>query len=204
LERRATDGEAWAEARKGRADAARVAGRQLAARALYRSLLAAPGDPGGPPRGRVPTEVAAAARSGIAAATVALGRLALFALSLGYLAGYLGLMLSAARPIGWRRLPLELRFYLPVAALFVAAALTESRAVAWATGIIAGGGALIVLASALAGLAPRPAQRRFPTARRLVHALATALAVLALTYAAIYQAHLADFVLETLRHGPER
>jgi hypothetical protein len=192
VEQRFPDGEAWARARAGRADLALARHRPLRARALYRALVDG--------AHRVPPEVAARARAGLEACAAALRGLAAFAIALAYLAALDAARVPAARPLE-RRLPFELRFYLPIAALFVAGAVSAGRAIAWATLLIAVGGALVLGATALAASrAPAP----LPTRKRLLMAATTALAVGAVVYVAVFATGLGDVLVETVRSGPER
>lgn len=190
VEARAPGTAAALEARKGRADAALSGGHPLRARAIYESLL-------GEPRA-----FADAGRVGIAACDQAIARAAAMWAALAYLLGFLAASAVAGRRT-LARLPFELKFYLPIALLFVAAAATEHRAVAVATFAIAAGGALVVWLGG-AATASRLARGPLSRGRRLARASATALAVLALGYCAIESTHLTDFVVETVRHGPDR
>jgi hypothetical protein len=87
--------------------------------------------------------------------------------------------------------------------LFIAAAATENRSITLATSAIAVGGALVVWLNASASTA-RLQRGPMSVSERLLRALACALAVLAVTYLAIWAAGLTDLVAETLRMGPER
>ena len=91
--------------------------------------------------------------------------------------------------------PLELKYYLPVAIAFVAAAYTEHKSIFRATLMLAAAGAVI---TGLVG------QRPVPRGRRIMHALAIAGAVAATFFIAIQTQHLTDMVLETLHSGAER
>jgi hypothetical protein len=90
-----------------------------------------------------------------------------------------------------------------VAALFVAAALTENRLVGWATVIIAVAGAVVVWASS-ASTSARLERGPMATGERLWRSLGAAAAVLAIMVLAVQVTGLTDLVLETLRTGPER
>lgn len=177
------------------------AGHPLAARALYREL-ATHADP----------TVRAAGEEGLRDVRRAITRWTLFGLGVAYFAGFVLVELvrlrrarrrAEAQTPAARRLPTELLFYAPIAALFTVAAATEHRAIGLATAIIAAGGGLLVWLSgarttaALAAgpVAPRP---------RLLRAVAVGAAALALAYVAIQGAGLTDLVVETLRSGPER
>ena len=203
IERRFPTREGWALARKGRADLALAGGHPWRARALYQSILDSP-DSAHRPAGD-------AARAGLRLAATAIRRAVLFAASLAWLIAFFAWALLRARvlhadtpniPGSPRRtlfpLPTELLFYLPVAALFVLCAATENRSIAIATSLIATGGAAILL------LTIRASARAATLGNRLLFACAVACAVLALTYAALYGTSLLDFVVETLRSGPER
>jgi len=102
-----------------------------------------------------------------------------------------------------RRVPLELLYYAPVAVLFVAAALTENRAIGVATAGIAVGGAAVVWLTSL-GLAARLERGPLSRAARIGRVAAVALAVGALVFLAVQATGLTDIVLETFRTGPER
>ena len=182
------------EAALGRAAALLAQGRPFAARHLYQTLLHAP----------EPATRAAAGR-GLATTEQQLLRQAGFFVALLYLLGYLGVQLWTARGGLWP-LPLELKFYLPVAVLFLLAALPARDSVLPALALIAGGGALLTW---LAGSASRRAllqgATRTITLRSATLRLATmAFAILALAYAALHATHLVDFLIETLRYGPDR
>lgn len=183
--------EAARSARKGRADAVLAAGHPLLARALYRSLL--DGD-------RASAE---AARAGLAATTAALVGLALFAISLAYLALFLGACAWQARRGLAGPLPVELKFFLPVAALFLLAAARANRPIFVATAAIALGGAAVIWLGGAATIG-RLGRGPLSSSGRLGRALATGMAVAAISYAAVHLTCLTDVVVETLRHGPDR
>jgi tetratricopeptide (TPR) repeat protein len=173
-------------------------GHPLAARALYREL-AAHADP----------TVRAAGEEGLREVRRAIVRWTLFVVGMAYLALFFVVELVLLRRSSRRgaptrpRLPTELVFYLPIAALFAVAAATEHRAIGLATGLIAAGGALLVWltgARTTATLAAGPLSR----GRRAGRAIAVGLAALALAYVAIQGTGLTDLVVETLRSGPER
>lgn len=182
------------EATLGRATALLAQGRPLAARHLYQALLQAP----------EPATRAAAGR-GLATAEQQLMRQAGFIVALLYLLGYLGAQLWAAWGGLWP-LPLELKFYLPVAGLFLLAALPARDSVLPALALIAGGGALVTwLAGAVSRRALQQGADRTSTLRgATLRLVAMTLAVLALAYAALHATHLVDFLIETLRYGPDR
>ena len=191
IERRFPDREAWALARKGRADLALATSHPFTARALYQSILDSPASAHRP--------VADAARAGLRLARTALLRLLAFTLALACLTLFFAWSLFWSRPLYLRPLPTELHYYLPVAALFSLCAATENRAIALATATVAVGGAAILFVTTRAA-----ARAATSTPRRLLFAFAVAAAALSLTYAALYTQNLLDFVLETLRAGPER
>jgi hypothetical protein len=182
------------EATLGRATALLAQGRPLAARDLYQALLRAP-----------EAATRAAAGRGLATAEQQLLRQAGFIAALLYLLGYLGAQLWAARGGLWP-LPLELKFYLPVASLFLLAALSARDSVLPALALIACGGALVTW---LAGAASRRAllqgaPRTIALRSATLRLVTMALAILALAYAALHATHLVDFLIETLRYGPDR
>jgi len=197
VERRFPGSEAAALAHKGRADARLAAGHPLQARALYRELLL--GD-AARPRFAVAEE---GARLGLEACRRAVRRLLLFAAALAYLSAYLVAGLLLARPLRPVRLGPELAYYLPIAGLFVVAALRETRAIALAVSLIAGGGAVITFVATRAA-ARRLERGRPPPLGWPLFVAATVLAVVAGMLAAVHQAELTDLVIETVRAGPER
>jgi len=188
---RAPSSEAGREARKGMADAALAAGHRREARRLYLALAA-----------DVDRATAEAGRLGAREAERALVAYGFFVAALAYLALFLAACAWQAR----RRLahaPFELKFYLPVAALFVLAAATENRAIGVATAAIAAGGALVVWFGG-AATAARLARGPLPVVARLLRAAATALAVGAVAFATVHATSLADLVVETMRNGPDK
>jgi hypothetical protein len=100
-------------------------------------------------------------------------------------------------------MPIELTYYLPVAALFVAAALTENRAIGIATSAIAVGGAVVVWLTSL-GWAARLDRGPMSRLARAARVVAVSVAVVALMFLAVQATGLTDVVLETIRTGPER
>jgi TolA-binding protein len=95
--------------------------------------------------------------------------------------------------------PLEVRFFIPVALLFGAAALSEHRAIARTVGIIGLGSSIALwIAGALRA---RLGERILG---KLVLALSAGAAVVAVSYLAVYWNGLTDLVLETWRAGPDR
>jgi TolA-binding protein len=182
------------EAALGQATTSLAAGRPLKARRLYQTLLSTP-----------ESAVRAAASRGLTTAEHQLARQIGFFVALFYFFGYLGAQLWIARGGLWP-LPLEFKFYLPVAVLFVLASLSARDSVLPALALIAGGGALVTW---FAGAASRRALRQGAsrtTALRsaVLRLIATVLAVLGLVYAALHATNLVDFLIETLRYGPER
>ena len=179
------------DARKGRADAALAAGHRLLARDLYRSLLEGDRDLGG------------SARAGLAAASTAIAEFALFVAALIYLAGFFGACAWQARGGLGVAPPAELKFFLPVALLFLVAGLRATRPIFLATTAIASAGAVVIWLGGVATIR-RLDGGPLSIGARSWRALATAIAVLAITYSAIHVTRLTDVVLETLRHGPDR
>jgi tetratricopeptide (TPR) repeat protein len=105
---------------------------------------------------------------------------------------------SAAGLRALARPPTEAIYFVPVAGVMLAAALTGHRLIAPATAIVLATG---LGATWLSGAGLRLAATRWRVA---FHAAASALAVVAATYIALHRTRLFDFVVETLRHGPER
>lgn len=191
LERRFPSSE-WADrAKKARADLLLAHGHPLRARAIYRELLQSSS-----------AITRSAGREGLADATSWTVRAIFVALSIVYLVGFAALHLREARR-RLRRVPLELYYYLPVAALFVTAALTENVAIGWATCGIAVGGALLVWLTSLSWAA-RLERGPMSLVARGGRALAVAVAVCALTFLVVQATGLTDVVVETFRSGPER
>ena len=189
LEKRFPSSEWARRSYKSRADLLLKEGRTDDARALYQTLSQssdAIAHSGG--------------MEGLAAVHTAVVRRALVISSLLYLTLFVACHLLIGG--GWRRMrriPTELVFYLPVAALFALAGASENPAIGRATGGIAVGGALITWVTA-AGTAEKDAR----WAARVARALALAAAVLALAFVAVQWAGLSDLVIETMRAGPER
>jgi tetratricopeptide (TPR) repeat protein len=127
--------------------------------------------------------------------------------ALGVLAGFFLLHAALIAVPGRARrpqaIPVELAFYLPLAALFALVSLSENPAIMRATLTITGGGALIVWLTANA-LRCRPPARRTWLARATAHALACVLAVSSLGFVAVHRAYLTTLVAETLEFGAER
>lgn len=121
----------------------------------------------------------------------------------------LGALSAAALFELWRRArslrplvrpPVEVLYLLPVAALFAGAGLTENPALARGIATVCAGGVLVAWLSGAALEAARPVG----VARAVAHALAAAAAVACVVWIALTREGLIDFVLETLRFGPER
>jgi tetratricopeptide (TPR) repeat protein len=185
---------AWApRAKKARGDLAIRRGHPLEARRIFAELAASASDP----------LTRAAAAEGLKNARTALRRTIELGLAIAFLAAFAGYHLLALRRRRWWRVPGELYYYGPVAALFSLAAATENRSVGWATfGIAAGGGAVVWLSSALS--AARLAEGPMPVGERVLRIVAASLAVTAVMLLAVQVTGLTDLVVETLRSGPER
>lgn len=197
VERRFPGTEAAALAEKGRGDCLLSGGRLRQAEAVYGALIARDA------ARRFPG-VVEGARAGLASVARARARRGLRWAALALLVAYLGAGLVASRPLWPLRPGRELAFYLPVAAAFtLLAALSATRAVALATLAIALGGAAITWVAGRVVAAARAARRPPPLGWPLF-ALATVLAVLALSLTAVHAADLTDLVVDTLRDGPER
>lgn len=113
----------------------------------------------------------------------------------------LGALAAFALRRSWRRLlrpPSETIFLLPIAIVLVVVAYTGNPLVARAVRTIVIAGLVVSWISGTI-LAERATLRR-----ALVHALCAVLAVGAVTYLAVDDGHLIDFVLETWRAGHER
>jgi tetratricopeptide (TPR) repeat protein len=184
----------WAlRAKKARADIILSRGHPFAARVLYRELQAS-SDP----------IARSAGNEGIADSTSWIVRAILVVVSIVYLVGFALALLRLVRPRArFKRVPLELAYYAPVAALFVIAAVTENRAIGLATTGIAIGGAVVVWLTSLA-FAARLERGPMSLAARAGRAAAVALAVCALMFLAVQATGLTDIVIETFRAGPER
>ena len=193
VERRFPDSEWSSRAKKARGDLALRRHQYSEARAIYQELA------------RKPDLISrAASKEGLANVGTSEGRGLALVLSLAYLALFLGAHLWALRRITPRlRMPVELLFYLPVAALFTLAGLTENSSIALATAGIAVGGALVVWTSGVVTDA-RLAESPLPLRARLGRICATGAAVLCVAYVAIQATGLTDLVFETIRNGPDR
>jgi hypothetical protein len=175
-------------AKKARADVLLRLGRAAEARPLYEELTRA-SDPIARAGGNEGLEAVAATRL----------RRILIAAALAWMLLFVGFHVYAGRKQLWP-VPVELIYYLPVAALFVLAGATENTQIALATGGIALGGAIITWAAA----AGTRARGTLSTVERLLRALALMTAVLALAYVSITWSGLGDLVVETFKAGPER
>lgn len=102
------------------------------------------------------------------------------------------------------RPPVEAVYLVPVAGLFVIAALTEHQAIGRAVTTIAAGAVAVTWLSGAALEAARARAGRVSLARATTHAAAAGMAVLALCYVALFRHRLIDLVIETLRFGAER
>ncbi|MCX5746452.1 MAG: hypothetical protein NT062_28580, partial [Proteobacteria bacterium] len=112
-----------------------------------------------------------------------------------FLAG--SLVLAARRARQRPRLPTELLFLAPVAAVLVGVSFTAHRLIAPAVLTISAGG--LVLA-ALSGAILDLARSR---GRIALHAVLSTIAIVALVYIALMRDNLFDMLLETIRFGPE-
>ncbi len=193
LERRFPSSEWARRGEKSRADLLLAHGHFFAARALYHALVAAD-DP----------LARASGEEGLAESITWLWRLLACVVGALYLAGFaLWNLRAAGPPQRWRRLPTELVYYLPVAAIFVAAALTENRLIGWATVGIAVGGALLTWVTSL-GAAARLERGPMSLGARAGRALSVLIAALVVTFLAVQATGLTDLVIETFRSGPDR
>ena len=193
LERRFPSSEWALRAKKARADILLGRGHPFVARALYRELQAS-SDP----------VSRSAGKEGLADSVSYLVRGVFVVLCIIYLVVFAWLHVRAVSPRArLRAVPIELLYYLPVAVLFVAAALTENRAIGLATTGIAVGGAAVVWLTSL-GVAARLDRGPLSPLQRTGRVVAVALAVGALMFLAVQATGLTDIVLETIRSGPER
>ena len=193
LERRFPSSEWALRAKKARADILLSRGHPFAARAIYHELIA-----------RGDAVARSAGHEGLDDSVSWIARAIGVVVCILYLLAFAWLHVRAVVPRArLRRVPLELLYYAPVAVLFVAAALTENRAIGLATSGIAVGGAAIVWVTSL-GLASRLDRGPLSTAARLGRAAALLFAVGALVFLAVQATGLTDVVLETFRAGPER
>lgn len=98
------------------------------------------------------------------------------------------------------RPPIEVIFLLPFALLFIAAASSENVSMTRAVVGVCGGGLVCAWLSGVSLQAARPARGT----RVMVTALLAASSIAAICYISIVRAGLHDFLVETLRFGPER
>jgi tetratricopeptide (TPR) repeat protein len=193
LERRFPSSEWALRAKKSRADVLLSRGHPFLARAIYKDLIAN-GD----------AVARSAGHEGLSDSVSWIARSIAVVACILYLLILAWLQLRAVTPRArLRKLPLEVIYYLPVALLFVAAALTENRAIGLATGAIAVGGAGVVWLTSI-GFAARLARGPMSPAARAGRIAAVTLAVLALVFLAVQATGLTDIVIETFRAGPER
>jgi TolA-binding protein len=193
LERRFPSSEWALRARKSRGDVLLSRGHPMQARVLYRELAAS----------RDPLARSAGAE-GLADSVSWIVRAILVFASAIYLIVFAFVQLRAVKPRArFRKVPLELWYYAPVAAVFVAAAMTENRAIGWATaGIALGGAALVWMTSLSSGT--RLEKGPMPVRARVGRAAAIFFAVGAVGYLSVQATGLTDIVVETFRAGPER
>ncbi len=102
------------------------------------------------------------------------------------------------------RPPIEAIYFMPMAVLFVIAAATENVAMTRAVTWICVGGLVTAWLSGATLEAARAAGRPVRGTRAIVHALVAATAMVAVCYISCVEAGIVDFLLETLRFGPER
>ncbi|HWN69100.1 MAG TPA: tetratricopeptide repeat protein, partial [Haliangium sp.] len=104
------------------------------------------------------------------------------------------------------RVPTEVVFMLPIAALLTAGSFTGHESIGPAVTLVCAGGVALAWLSG-AGLDAARAHASTAQPRRrlrpLAHAAAVALAVIALCYIALHRGHLVDMILETVRFGPD-
>ena len=193
LERRFPSSEWALRAKKSRADILLSRGHPFVARPIYRELQAS-SDP----------VARSAGNEGMSDSVSWILRAIGVVVCVLYLIAFAWLHIRAVVPRArLRRVPLELLYYAPVAVLFVAAALTENRAIGLATSGIAVGGAALVWLTSL-GFASRLDRGPMSTAARIGRVAAVAFAVGALVFLAVQATGLTDIVIETFRSGPER
>jgi TolA-binding protein len=193
IERRFPASEWALRAKKARADIILSRGHPFVARALYRQLQASSD-----------AVARSAGNEGMSDSTSWIVRAILVAVSIAYLFGFAVAHLRTVQPRArLRRVPIELLYYAPVAALFVIAALTENRAIGLATTGIAIGGAIVVWLTSLA-FAARLERGPMSLGARAGRAAAVVVAVCALGFLAVQATGLTDIVVETFRAGPER
>ena len=100
------------------------------------------------------------------------------------------------------RPPVEALYLLPVAAILVAAGLSENWAIGHALVFICAGGVMVAW---LSGALLEGARSRGPLGLRRVaaHVLAATLAIAAICYISVTRERLADMLIETIRFGPD-
>ncbi|HEY2745336.1 MAG TPA: tetratricopeptide repeat protein [Polyangia bacterium] len=184
----------WAlRSKKSRADILLSRGHPFVARAVYRELLASSD-----------ALARSAGKEGLADSVTWLVRGVFIVACILYLLAFAWLQLRVVSPRARLAVvPIELLYYLPVAVLFVAAALTENRAIGIATSAIAVGGAIVVWLTSV-GLKARLDRGPMSPLARAGRIAAITLAVVALMFLAVQATGLTDVVVETLRTGPER
>jgi tetratricopeptide (TPR) repeat protein len=107
--------------------------------------------------------------------------------------------------VGYRRLwppASELYFFAPVAILFAIVGMAKGGTAARAIALIASGAVMALWLGGAARLGLRA--RNASSSSLIALAIATAVAVVLVAVLAIHTSHLTDFVLDTLRDGPER
>jgi hypothetical protein len=190
LERRFPSSEWAVRAKKSRGELLLRSGKLTDARALFEEL-ARSGDP----------LARALAEEGLQITRSSIRRRAL-AWACGI---YLALFLIGHVVLLWGKrkqlkLPGEVLFYVPIAAIFSIAAATENRSIGWATFAIAVGGAAIVYATT----SSFSVRDRITFGRGALSVALAAAAVFAVVFLAIQSNQLTDLVIETFRMGPER
>ncbi len=103
-----------------------------------------------------------------------------------------------------RSVPSEVIYFAPVAVVLLGAAFTGHEQIAPATAIILVGGGCLTWLSGAGLAATRAVRGRVETWRALGHAAGVAVAVLAVVYIALHRTRLVDFIVETVKFGPER
>ncbi|HEX8952009.1 MAG TPA: tetratricopeptide repeat protein, partial [Polyangia bacterium] len=173
LERRFPSSEWALRAKKSRADILLSRGHPFVARAIYKELVAH-GD----------AIARSAGHEGLADSVSWIVRAIAVVACILYLVVFAWLHVRAVVPRArLRKVPFELVYYAPVAALFVAAAITENRAIGVATAGIAVGGAVVVWLSSV-GVAARLDRGPLSAAARAGRVAAVVLAVVALMFLA--------------------
>lgn len=192
VERRFPSSEWAGRAKKARGDLLLQQGHPLQAQKVYEEL------------GRSSDQLSrAAAQEGVGAVRASIERAIVLWLAIAYVVLFLLMHAVALRRLGAWRVPVEVWFYLPVAAVFVLAAATENGSIAWATlGIAVGGGLIVWAVSAVLGA--RLERGRVSLAARIGRLAAAAAAVVCVMYIAVQTTGLTDLMIETLKAGPER